>query len=45
MKPRVADYFPWIRYIYITNIYLFIIIIYIYRERDRQTDRKVEREI
>ena len=26
MKPRVADYFPWIKYIY--NMYLFIIIIW-----------------
>ena len=29
MKPKVAEYFPWIKYIYITNIYLFIIIIII----------------
>ena len=29
MKPKVAEYFPWIKYIYLCNIYLFIIIIII----------------
>ena len=29
MKPKVAGYFPWIKYIYLSNIYLFIIIIII----------------
>ena len=27
IKPRVAVYIPWIKYIYKSNIYLFIIII------------------
>ena len=27
MKPRVAVYIPWIKYIYLMYIYLFIIII------------------